>query len=87
MMTNCRSKHFLNRLSAIFPVFEKGSIRKDYDAMRLNPSADAAHRLSIATSMALQRLADRQRIGTRAASLTHRHAYSTLAFARVGSAM
>jgi hypothetical protein len=53
---------FLNRLSAIFPVFEKGGIRKDYDAMRLSPSIDAAHRLSIATSMALQRLADRQRI-------------------------
>jgi hypothetical protein len=53
---------FLNRLSAIFPVFEKGSIRKNYDAMRLNPPADAEHRLSIATSVALQRLADRQRI-------------------------
>lgn len=54
---------FLDRLSAIFPVFEKGSIRKEYDALRLNPTADAVHRLSIATSMALQRLADRQRIG------------------------
>jgi hypothetical protein len=53
---------FLSRLSTIFPVFEKGSIRGDYDAMRLNPPADAAHRLSIATSIALQRLADRQRI-------------------------
>lgn len=53
---------FLSRLSAIFPVFEKGSIRKEYDAMRLNPPADAAHRLSIATSIALQQLADRQRI-------------------------
>ena len=53
---------FLDRLSAIFPVFEKGSIRKEYDALRLNPPADAVHRLSIATSIALQRLADRQRI-------------------------
>ena len=53
---------FLSRLSAIFPVFEKGSIRKDYDAMRLKPLADDAHRVSIATSIALQRLADRQRI-------------------------
>jgi hypothetical protein len=53
---------FLSRLSAIFPVFETGSIRKDYDAMRLKPPVDTAHRLSIATSIALQRLADRQRI-------------------------
>jgi hypothetical protein len=53
---------FLSRLSAIFPVFEKGSIRKEYEAVQLNPSADAVHRLSIATSIALQRLADRQRI-------------------------
>jgi len=53
---------FLSRLSAIFPVFEKGRIREDYDAMRLNPPADATHRLSIATSIALQRLSDRQRI-------------------------
>lgn len=55
-------EQFLTRLAVIFPVFEKGSIRQDYDAMRLNPQADAAHRLSIATSIALQRLADRQRI-------------------------
>jgi hypothetical protein len=55
-------EQFLTRLAAIFPVFEKGSIRQDYDGMRLNPSADAAHRLSITTSIALQRLADRQRI-------------------------
>jgi hypothetical protein len=53
---------FLSRLSAIFPVFETGSVRKDYDAMRLKPPVDSEHRLSIATSIALQRLADRQRI-------------------------
>ena len=53
---------FLNRLSAILPVFEKGSVRKGYEAMLLNPTPDAMHRLSIATSIALQRLADRQRI-------------------------
>jgi len=53
---------FLDLLSAIFPVFEKGSVRKEYDGLRLNPSADAAHRLSIATSIAVQRLADRQKL-------------------------
>ncbi len=53
---------FLGRLSAIFPVFEKGSIRKDYEQMRLTPPVDVAYRLSIATSIALQRLDDRQRI-------------------------
>ena len=55
-------EQFLTRLAALFPVFEKGAIRQDYDAMRLNPPADAARRLSIATSLALQRLADRQMI-------------------------
>jgi len=57
-------EQFLNRLAAIFPVFEKGSVRQEYEAMRLNqPTDDAyAHRLSIATSIALQRLADRQKL-------------------------
>lgn len=54
---------FLNRLAAIYPVFEKGSIRQEYDSMRLNPSVDGGHRLSIATSLALQRLEDGQKIG------------------------
>jgi hypothetical protein len=53
---------FLSRLSAILPVFEKGSVREDYHEMRLNPRADVTHRLSISTSIALQRLSDRQRI-------------------------
>ena len=55
-------EQFLNRLAAIFPVLEKGSVRQHYDEMRRNPTADAIHRLSIATSIALQRLADRQQI-------------------------
>jgi hypothetical protein len=54
---------FLNRLSALYPVFEKGSIRLDYDSMRLTPPVDGGHRLSIASSLALQRLEDRQLIG------------------------
>jgi len=53
---------FLSRLALIFPVFEKGSVRQEYDGLRLNPLVDAAHRLSITTSIALQRLEDRQMI-------------------------
>ena len=55
-------EQFLTRLSAIFPVFETGSVRQDFEAMRLNPDPDDDKRLSIATSLALQRLADRQRL-------------------------
>lgn len=55
-------EQFLSRLSAIFPVFETGSVRQDYEAMRINPLADGDKRLSITTSLALQRLADRQRL-------------------------
>jgi hypothetical protein len=53
---------FMGRLAAIFPVFEGGAVRQDYEAMRLNPRANSDHRLSIATSIALQRLADRQTV-------------------------
>lgn len=53
---------FLSRLATIYPIFEKGSIRQEYDSMRLNPPTDGAHRISIATSIALQRLEDRQKI-------------------------
>jgi hypothetical protein len=53
---------FLTRLSAIFPVFEKGSVRQEYEGMRLGEPSDASHRLSVSTSIALQRLEDRQRI-------------------------
>ena len=59
------TEHFLTRLAANYPIFEKGSIRECYDAMLLNPRPHAAHRLSIATSIALQRLADHQRIALR----------------------
>lgn len=55
-------EQFLTRLSGIFPVFEKGSAREAYEAMLLVPVSDPGKRLSITTSIALQRLADRQRI-------------------------
>lgn len=53
---------FLGRLATIYPVLEKGSVRQEYDSMRLNPPADGSHHISIATSLALQRLEDRQKI-------------------------
>lgn len=54
---------FLSRLSAIYPVFEGGSARIAYDAMRLEPPDYAGgQRLSMTTSQALKRLADRQRL-------------------------
>jgi hypothetical protein len=55
-------EQFLSRLAAIFPVFETGSVRQDFEAMRVTPLADGDKRLSIATSLALQRLVDRQRL-------------------------
>jgi hypothetical protein len=51
---------FISRLSAIFPVFEGGTVRQQYETMRLKPIPDGGQRLSIAISLALQRLADRQ---------------------------
>ncbi len=53
-------EQFLTRLAAIFPVFETGSVRQDFEAMRLTPATDGDKRLSIATSLALQRFEDRQ---------------------------
>lgn len=58
-------EQFLTRLSGIFPVFEKGSVREEYESMRLIPVPDLGQRLSVTTSVALQRLADRQRISLR----------------------
>lgn len=55
-------EQFLARLAAIYPVFETGSVRKEFDAMRQTPMTDSDKRLSIATSLALQRLVDRQRL-------------------------
>ena len=55
-------EQFLTRLAEIYPIFERGSVRESYDAMRRHPPPDTTHRLSIATSIALQRLADRQEI-------------------------
>ncbi|MNY09804.1 hypothetical protein D3C86_1427410 [compost metagenome] len=52
---------FLSRLSAIYPVFEGGSMRREYDSLRKEaPIEISANRLSIATSFALKRLANRQ---------------------------
>ena len=56
------TEEFLTRLTEIYPVFEKGNIRESYYEMLLYPLPDAASRLSIATSIALQRLADRRKI-------------------------
>ena len=53
---------FLARLAAIYPVFETGSVRQEYETLRLSHPTDADRRLSVATSIALQRLADRQRL-------------------------
>ncbi|MEP9403671.1 protein DpdG [Sphingomonas sp. VNH70] len=55
-------EQFVTRLAAIFPVFETGSARQDFEGMRLTPLVDGDKRLSIATSLALQRLSDRQRL-------------------------
>lgn len=51
---------FLARLAMIFPVFETGTVRQEVEAMRLMPMPNADQRLSITTSLALQRLVDRQ---------------------------
>jgi hypothetical protein len=53
---------FMNRLSMIFPVFEGGSVRQAYEAMLREQPDDTGLRLSIATSIALRRLSDRQKI-------------------------
>ncbi len=49
---------FLNRLAAIYPVLEGGSIREQVEANRTMPPANDGS-LSVASSLALQRLADR----------------------------
>ncbi len=49
---------FLARLAAIYPVLEGGSVRRRWRRCALSPPS-ADDRLSIATSLALQRLADR----------------------------
>jgi hypothetical protein len=53
-------EQFMSRLAAIYPVFETGSIRQNFEGMRLTPISDSDKRLSITTSLALQRLVDRQ---------------------------
>lgn len=49
---------FLTRLAAIYPVLEGGSVREEVEANRTVPTASAGS-LSVASSLALQRLADR----------------------------
>jgi hypothetical protein len=49
---------FLSRLAAIYPVLEGGGIREEIEAHRTAPPAPDG-RLSVATSLALQRLTDR----------------------------
>lgn len=50
---------FLARLAAIYPVLDGGSVRRQVESMRAAPPTAADDRLSLATSLALQRLADR----------------------------
>lgn len=49
---------FLSRLAAIYPVLEGGSVREEVEASSTVPPA-VDGRLSVASSLALQRLADR----------------------------
>jgi hypothetical protein len=49
---------FLSRLAAIYPVLEGGSVREEVEASRTSPPADDGS-LSVASSLALQRLDDR----------------------------
>ncbi len=49
---------FLNRLAAIYPVLEGGSVREEVEANSTVPPANDGN-LSVASSLALQRLADR----------------------------
>jgi len=49
---------FLSRLAAIYPVLEGGSVREEVEANRTAPTP-ADGRLSVASSLALQRLHDR----------------------------
>lgn len=49
---------FLTRLAAIYPVLEGGSVREEVEASSTAPPANDG-RLSVASSLALQRLADR----------------------------
>lgn len=53
---------FLARLATIYPVFETGSARTEYDGLRLRADASGGVSITAATSLALQRLADRGRI-------------------------
>lgn len=55
-------EQFISRLAAIFPVFETGSVRNELEGMRQTPISDSDIRLSITTSLALQRMVDRQRL-------------------------
>lgn len=53
---------FMERLAAIFPVFEGGTVRNEINLMSGSLPSESDQKLSPATSVALQRLQDRQRI-------------------------
>lgn len=55
-------EQFISCLAAIFPVFETGSVRNEFEGMQQTPISDSEKRLSITTSLALQRMVDRQRL-------------------------
>lgn len=54
---------FMAQLAAIYPVFETGSARQQLEKLTGHSPIEAEGKLSPATSIALQRLADAQKIG------------------------
>jgi hypothetical protein len=53
---------FLGRLAAIYPVFESGAARIEYDSLRSRADTNGGASITAATSLGLQRLADRGRL-------------------------
>ena len=61
-LSELETRHFLQRLSAIYPCLETGRTREELAyLLKTNQNSDE-DQLSIATSLALQRLEDRQKI-------------------------
>lgn len=56
------TSQFLSRLAGIYPCLETGRSREEYSNLLKNGSDNEADQLSIATSLALQRLENRQKI-------------------------
>ncbi len=61
-VTELSGDAFMSKLAGIFPVLEGGSARQEIEAMNGASPYQSERRLSPATSIALQRLADRQQI-------------------------